>query len=72
MAVIGEAGRPERVEPLDADGLSKRDKAMIDYMSGGTGRGITLNVYPSAGMDERELANLVSRQLAYQMRKGAA
>jgi hypothetical protein len=72
MAVIGEAGRPERVEPLDANGLSKRDKAMIDYMSGGAGRGITLNVYPSAGMDERQLADLVSRKLAQQMRTGAA
>ena len=45
---------------------------MIDYMTGGSGKGITVNVYPSAGMDERELANLVSRQLAYQMRRGAA
>jgi len=72
MAVIGEAGRPERVEPLDANGLSKRDKAMIDYLSGGAGERITLNVYPSAGMDERELADLVSRKLAQQMRRGAA
>lgn len=71
MALIGEAGRAERVEPLDSNGLSKRDKAMIDYMGGG-GSGVTVNVYPSAGMDERELANLVSRQLAYQMRRGAA
>jgi hypothetical protein len=29
-------------------------------------------VNPSADMDERELANLVSRQLAFQLRKGAA
>lgn len=72
LAVIGEAGRSERVEPLDPDGLSKRDKAMIDYISGGAGKGITVNVYPSPGMDERALANLVSRQLAYQMRRGAA
>jgi hypothetical protein len=72
MALIGEAGQAERVEPLDANGLSKRDKAMIDYMAGGSGKGITVNVYPSAGMDEKELANLVSRQLAYQMRRGAA
>jgi hypothetical protein len=72
LSLIGEGGRAERVEPLDPDGLSKRDKAMIDYMAGGSGRGITVNVYPSAGMDERELANLVSRQLAYQMRRGAA
>jgi hypothetical protein len=71
LAMIGEAGRPERVEPLDPDGLSKRDKAMIDYMSAGAG-GINITVNPSPGMDERELANLVSRQLAFQMRKGAA
>jgi hypothetical protein len=72
LAMIGEAGRPERVEPLDPDGLSKRDKAMIEFLSGGAAGGINITVNPSAGMDERELANLVSRQLAFQMRKGAA
>jgi hypothetical protein len=71
LARIGEAGRPERVEPLDPDGLSKRDKAMIDRLSGGGGGGATINVYPSPGMDERELAEMVSRKLAYQMRKGS-
>ena len=70
IATIGEAGRPERVEPLDPDGLSRRDKAIIDRLSGG-GAGATINVYPSEGMNERELADLVSRKLAYQMRKGA-
>lgn len=69
LARIGEAGRPERVEPLDPDGLSKRDKAMIDRLSGGGGA--TVNVYPSQGMDERELAELVSRKLAHQMRRGS-
>jgi hypothetical protein len=72
MALIGEAGKAERVEPLDADGLSKRDKAMIDFMSGGSRGGTTINVYPSAGMDEKQLAELVSRKLAQTMRKGAA
>jgi phage-related protein len=72
LARIGEAGRPERVEPLDPDGLSKRDKAMIQFLSGGAGGGINITVNPSADMDERELANLVSRQLAFQLRKGAA
>jgi hypothetical protein len=43
---------------------------MLAGNSGGSGT--TINVYPSAGMNERELANLVSKQLAYQMRKGAA
>lgn len=33
---------------------------------------ITVNVYPSAGMDERQLAARVSRTIAQQMRKGGA
>jgi hypothetical protein len=68
LAVIGEAGQSERVEPLDANGLSKRDKALISFM-GGTGT--TINVYPSEGMNEQELAKKVSRELAYQLRRGA-
>lgn len=72
LGLIAEAGRPERIEPLDPDGLSKRDKAMIQMLSGGSGGGINITVNPSPGMDERELANLVSRQLAFQLRKGAA
>ena len=72
IARIGEAGRPERVEPLDPDGLSKRDKAMIEMLSGGAGSGINITINPSAGMDERELASIVSRQIAFQLRKGAA
>ena len=72
IARIGEAGRAERVEPLDPDGLSKRDKAMIKLLSGGQGAGMTVNVYPSPGMDETELASLVSRQIAFQLRRGGA
>jgi hypothetical protein len=72
FARLAEAGRSERVEPLDPDGLSKRDKAMIQFLGGGGGGGINITVNPSPGMDERELANLVSRQLAFQLRKGAA
>ena len=72
LARIGEAGRPERVEPLDPDGLSKRDKAMIKLLSSDQGGGMTVNVYPSPGMDEVELASLVSRQIAFQLRRGGA
>ena len=72
LATIAEAGRAERIEPLDPDGLSKRDKAMIQLLSGGAGSGVTVNVYPSPGMNERELASVVSRQLALQFRTGAA
>jgi hypothetical protein len=71
IARIGEAGRPERIEPLDANGLSKRDKAMIQLLAGGAS-GTTINVYPSPGMNESELASMVSRQIAFQMRKGGA
>jgi hypothetical protein len=71
IARIGEAGRAERVEPLDPDGLSKRDKAMIQMLSGGAG-GMTINVYPSKGMNESELASMVSRQIAFQLRRGGA
>jgi len=67
---VAEAGRPERIEPLDPDGLSQRDRAMIQMLSGGQGSGATINVYPSAGMDEAEIANIVSRKLAFQLRKG--
>ena len=70
LARIGEAGRPERIEPLDEEGLSKRDRALVTLLSGGQGSGATINVYPSEGMDESELAALVSRQIAFQMRRG--
>ena len=68
---VAEAGRAERIEPLDSDGLSKRDRAMIAVLSG-AGGGMTINVHPSPGMNEVELASLVSRQIAFQMRRGAA
>lgn len=73
IARVAEAGRAERIEPLDADGLSVRDRAIIAELSG-PGKGTTINmvVNPSAGMDERQLAAIVSRQIAFQTRRGAA
>jgi hypothetical protein len=68
---VAEAGKPERIEPLDANGLSKRDKALMKQMSGGS-TGVTINVYAGPEMDIRELATEVSRRLAFTMRKGAA
>lgn len=65
---IAEAGRPERVEPLDPDGLSKRDKAIMQANAGN----VYITVNPAAGMNETELASMVSRQLAWQLRKGVA
>ena len=71
IARVAEAGRPERIEPLDPTGLSVRDRAIIDRISG-QGTTVNVTVNPSAGMDERELASIVSRQIAFQLRKGAA
>lgn len=73
IARIGEAGRSERVEPLDANGLSVRDKAMIKLLSTSSkSTDLTVNVYPSPGMNESELASMVSRQIAFQLRRGGA
>jgi len=70
LAQIAEAGRPERVEPLDENGLSKRDKVLIDALSSGQAGGININVNPSQGMDETELASNISRILGFQLRAG--
>jgi hypothetical protein len=45
---------------------------MIKLLSGGETSGMTINVYPSKGMNESELANVVSRQIAFQLRRGGA
>jgi phage-related protein len=55
LAVVAEGGRPERIEPLDRDGLSKRDKAMLDKLnSGGVGE---IRVF----IGDTELTNLVRK-----------
>jgi hypothetical protein len=76
LSIIGEAGRSERVEPLDASGMSRRDRALVDQMikngrNSATGQGIVFNIYPSQGMNEIELANVISRKVAWNLRIGA-
>ena len=74
IARVAEAGRPERIEPLDPSGLSQRDRAMITALTAQTGnnKDITFNIYPSQGMKEQELASIISRQIAFQLRRGGA
>lgn len=57
LSLIGEAGRSERVEPLDSQGLSVRDRAIIAQLAGsaGGGKGNTISVY----IGTRELTQLV-------------
>ena len=70
LAMVAEAGRPERIEPLDSQGLSQRDRAIIAQLAPSSSAGISIVVNPSPGMNEKELAAAVSRQLAFEMRKG--
>lgn len=54
LSLIGEAGRPERVEPLDPSGLSVRDRALIRELAGsGSGGGVAVYI------GTRELTELV-------------
>jgi murein DD-endopeptidase MepM/ murein hydrolase activator NlpD len=75
LSVIGEAGRNERVEPLDPRGMSNRDRAMIDLIqqavnSGQANRGDTFHVHPAPGMNEEQLASMVSRRVAWRRSVG--
>jgi hypothetical protein len=58
------------VEPLDANGISNRDKAIIAELSGGGAGGVTMNVYAAPDMDVNALANVVGQRLGFTMRKG--
>lgn len=71
LAQIAEAGKPERVEPLDNNGMSKRDKYMVDLIKSQGAGNINITVNPSAGMNEAELASAISREITFQMRRGA-
>lgn len=69
LTLIAEAGRRERVEPLDSQGLSRRDRAMISY--------IVSQVAVSAGgagdtkvvvtLDGKELSGVVSSVVTSRM-----
>ena len=53
-----------------AKAMSKTNEALETKQSTNI-NSISITVNPSPGMDERELASAVSRELAFQMRKGA-
>ena len=67
---VAEAGRAERIEPLDQNGLSDRDKAMIKMLAG-DGRSIIINVTQLPGENGEDLAQKVSRIISREMRMGS-
>jgi hypothetical protein len=73
---VAEAGKPEKVTPLDSNGLSAGDRAVLDAINGtgsaSNSTGVNITVNASEGMDVNALAAEVGRKLAFQMRKGAA
>jgi hypothetical protein len=69
---VAEAGKPERIEPLAPNGLSSRDVAIIEKLSGKSGGGntIQINVYGTPGMDINDLADQVGRKVAFNIGRG--
>lgn len=57
------------LESINAQGNKFADGGMVGNSGGGAGINITVN--PSPGMSEKELAAAVSRQLAFEIRKGS-
>jgi phage-related protein len=73
---VAEAGRAERIEPLDSNGLSVRDRALIEMMVNKnapavSGSPISISVVATPEMDKSELAAEIGRVLQLQMRRGA-
>lgn len=76
IALIGEAGRNERVTPLDRNGYSRGEAAMIRELAAmraditALQRGDHYEIHPAPGMNEGELASMVSRRVAFNRRSG--
>ena len=79
MALLAEAGKAERVTPLDRDGFTPAERKIIETLEvkmaggsgGGGGGGDTFHIHPSERMDEARLADLVARRVAWKRRRGA-
>ncbi len=74
LALLAEAGKPERVTPLDSEGFTPAERRMLEALEttlGGGGGGDTYHVHPSARMNEAALADMVARRVAWKRRRGA-
>jgi hypothetical protein len=70
---IAEAGRAERVTPLDRQGFSPAERKMLEMLENKLGNGggsDTYNVHPAPGMNEVQLADRVARRVAWNRRRG--
>ena len=74
MAMIGEAGKSERVTPLDREGFTPAERQMLATLEaklGSGGGGDTYQIHPSSPINETALADLVARRVAWKRRRGA-
>lgn len=71
-AQLAEAGYNERVEPLGRDGLSARDRALLNMMRDllANSGGDTWQIHPAPGMDEAELAHNIYQKVRFNRRAG--
>jgi hypothetical protein len=72
LSVIAEAGKSERVTPLDSEGFTPAERRMLEALENQLGGGgDTYHVHPSARMNEQQLADMVARRVAWKRRRGA-
>lgn len=65
-AILGEAGRDERVTPLRSDGLTDGEHAIITALQDARiGNEVNITVVAQPDMDIQTLARLVSREVAF-------
>src|SRR5690606_3356478 len=65
LGLIAEAGKSERITPLDADGFSAGERRMIEALESRKSGNIEITVIAQPGQDIQTLAKLVSRELAF-------
>ena len=64
MAMLAEGGKHERVEPLDSQGLSARDYALIEAMAKNSGKGSGGPTSVRVFIGERELTDIVRYEVS--------
>jgi murein DD-endopeptidase MepM/ murein hydrolase activator NlpD len=62
FAMLGEAGQHERVEPLDSQGLSARDRALIEELT--RNRAGTGNVLVRVYLGDEELRDMIRYEVS--------
>lgn len=68
---VAEAGRPEAITPLDSNGLSAGDRAVLDAVRNSKGSNVTIHLHPPAGADNAAIAAMVNTEISFRSRKGA-